>query len=53
MSRKHFVLFAQAISEITDSVERIRVAQLVAAVCKQSNSNFDYYKFMYACGVGE
>lgn len=51
MSRKHFKAFAEAISEITDRVERIRVAQLVATVCKQSNSNFDYYKFMHACGV--
>lgn len=53
MSRKHFKAFAEAISQITDSVERIRTAQLVAAVCKQANSNFDYYKFMYACGVQE
>lgn len=53
MSRKHFKLFADAISEIQDLADRKRVAQLVACVCKQSNSNFDFYKFYSACGVEE
>lgn len=53
MSRKHFKLFAEAISQITDLQERKSVAYLVASVCKQSNSNFNYQTFYAACGLGD
>lgn len=51
MSRKHFKLFADAVKEIDDMVTREAVAYLIANVCKQANSNFDYDKFYIACGI--
>lgn len=51
MSRKHFKLFADAIKEIDDMVTRESVAYLIANVCKQANSNFDYDRFYIACGI--
>lgn len=53
MSRKHFKLFAEAISEISDLTERKALASLVASICKQSNSKFDYQRFYNACGIEE
>ena len=51
MSRKHFIEFARAISQISDDEERKRVAELVANVCNQLNPNFNRTKFMEACNV--
>jgi hypothetical protein len=51
MSRKHFQLFADAVKEIDDMIQREAVAFLIANVCKQANSNFDYDKFYKACGI--
>lgn len=51
MTRKHFKLFADAVKEIDDMVTREAVAYLIANVCKQANSNFNYDKFYIACGI--
>lgn len=51
MSKKHFVAFAEAISNIQDKRDRKMVAELVARVCSYANQNFNWSKFMRACGV--
>jgi hypothetical protein len=50
MSRKHFVAIAKAIAEITDTAERCRVAESLAAVCVLANPRFDRARFLTACG---
>lgn len=49
MSRKDYILFAKAISENPDAIERKIIAELVARVCLQDNPRFDYKLFMTAC----
>ena len=51
MTKKHFILLARAISTITNLEERTRVTNLIADVCAQSNTLFNYSKFLQACGV--
>jgi hypothetical protein len=51
MTRKHFVEFARAISEIKHADDRKRVAEIVANVCASINANFNRTKFYEACGV--
>jgi hypothetical protein len=51
MSRKHFITLAEEISHIQDATAREQAAKAVASACYQHNSNFDYSKFLVACGV--
>jgi hypothetical protein len=45
MSRKQFKLIAAAIAQIKDEDDRRRVANMIAAVCKQTNGEFQFGKF--------
>ena len=61
MTRKHFQAVAEAIRlEVkfleadTDAHKAVRrVAQDLATVFKQANSNFDRQRFLEACGLGD
>jgi hypothetical protein len=52
MSKKHFELLAQYISNIIDFNCRLNAAVAVASACKQANSRFDEQRFFAACGIG-
>jgi chorismate mutase len=51
MSKKHFEVLAAAISCIDSLENRIKIAQSIAEVCRQSNPRFHYGMFMKACGI--
>lgn len=51
MTKKHFIEFAKAISEIEDRDARKRVANVIAVVAAKMNPRFDAQKFFAACGV--
>ena len=56
MSRKHFKDLAEAIRNVVDlatldSNQHRLVAQAIADVCEHHNRNFDYHRFLTACGV--
>jgi hypothetical protein len=51
MSRKHFRALAAAIAKISDPEDRRRTAHLVGEVCATCNSNFNWSRFLNACGV--
>lgn len=51
MSRKDFNALARAISQITNMVDRGRVADLIADTCAASNPRFDRRRFLAACGL--
>jgi hypothetical protein len=51
MSKKHFELLAKNISFINDEQARKKAAMAVGAACAVSNSNFDWARFMRACGI--
>ena len=48
MTRKHFKLFAEAIGRIPQAEQREAVTRTVAAVCRSSNTRFDYGRFQAA-----
>jgi hypothetical protein len=51
MSKKHFELLAQRISNITDTQSRRQAAEAVSEVCAMTNPRFDQARFLLACGV--
>ena len=51
MTRKHFRLMADVISQVKDVEDRTRQAVAMAAMCAASNPRFDSYKWYAACGV--
>ena len=51
MSRKHFQALADEIARIEDSAARIQAANAVARACRAMNPNFNYERFMRACGI--
>ena len=51
MSKKHFIALAEAIRGISSPAERERMAELIAGVCQQCNSNFNRARFLAACNT--
>jgi hypothetical protein len=51
MSRKHFIALAEAIAELDNTAERVRMAELVGAVCADQNGHFDWTRWRAACGA--
>jgi hypothetical protein len=51
MTKKHFIALAKAISKIENEVARRLAADAVAEVAAETNSRFNYLRFMSACGV--
>ena len=51
MSKKHFEVLAAAISCIDSLENRIKIAQSIAEVCRESNTRFHYGIFMKSCGI--
>lgn len=59
MSRKHFIQFANQLSEerpiTSDNTIPfklwVRCCKAVATVCNENNANFDRFRFLDACGV--
>ena len=51
MSRKHFIDFANEIAAMTNREEAKAYAEMVANVARRHNGNFDYNRFMTACGI--
>lgn len=51
MSRKHFRALADSIAQITDDLERERVAHAVGVVCQSQNPRFDWSRWNHACKV--
>lgn len=56
MSKKHFVALAEALKNVAslaglDETQHRLTAQAIADVCDKSNRNFDYFRFLAACGV--
>jgi hypothetical protein len=51
MSRKHFRLLAEAISEIKDEEIRKDTASKIGSVCSKLNPLFNWYTWKAACGV--
>ena len=45
MTRKDFIVIADAITRIEDVGDRAEVEQLLATVCANSNPSFDYVRF--------
>jgi len=45
MTRKDFIVIADAIARIEDVGDRAEVEQLLATVCANSNPSFDYVRF--------
>jgi len=58
MSKKHFVALAQALknvaalADLTETQHRL-TAQAIADVCESNNRQFDYQRFLTACGVSK
>lgn len=51
MTKKHFKLFAEAISKIEADAERMSTAELIGRVCAQINPRFDWVVWYDACNV--
>lgn len=56
MSRKHFIQFANQLSEERPTTKVpfktwVRCCKAVAVVCNEDSSNFDRSRFLDACGV--
>jgi hypothetical protein len=51
MSKKHFVALAERISKIEDVKARETAARAVADVCAMLSDNFQFCRFLRACGV--
>ena len=51
MTRKHFMLLAEIISELKNSEERKRMADVIGNVCADSNKHFDWTRWRSACGA--
>lgn len=51
MTKKHFKLLAEAISEIENNDERRRVATSIGRVCFNMNEQFDWLRWSEACDV--
>ena len=51
MSKKHFELLAAAISCIESVENRLKMAQAISDICKESNPRFNYGLFLKACGI--
>jgi hypothetical protein len=46
MTRKHFILIAEALGLITNEQERKKVAEYISSVCQEQNDLFDKQKFL-------
>lgn len=53
MTRKDFRAMAQAVKEIKNAQERLRMARTLAEMCRASNPRFDWVRFARACNVEE
>jgi hypothetical protein len=51
MSRKHFLIFARAISRINDAQQRALFARIIAECIVLCGATFNYAKFFKACNV--
>lgn len=51
MSRKHYVILADSIRQITNMEARLSAAIAVARACSADNMRFDNARFFEACGV--
>jgi len=51
MTKKHFQLIAQIVSEIEDVVERAKIAVRFSDELKALNPRFDVIRFLDSCGL--
>jgi hypothetical protein len=51
MTKKHYKLFAEALSLIPDTSERHKLAKVFCQVCKQDNPRFNTETFLLACNI--
>ena len=51
MTRQHFKLIAQVVSEIIDVQTRVKVAHIFADRLTATNPNFNRRRFLEACSV--
>lgn len=51
LTRKHFKAIAETVSKISDPKTREDAARTQAAICAESNPNFDLDRFLAACNV--
>ena len=51
MSRKHYVILAESIKQISNMEARLSAAIAVARACSADNMRFDNGRFFEACGV--
>lgn len=51
MTRQHFQFLADFVSEEQDQEQREKLARRMARRLEHTNSRFDEYRFIKACGV--
>lgn len=51
MTKKHLKAIADAITDVKNTNERIRLAVRIGKVCETLNSKFDWRKWDKACNV--
>ena len=51
MTRKHFIELANIISAINDIAVRCHLARKIGYVCANSNNNFNWNTWNYACRI--
>lgn len=53
LQHRHFAFIANVIADIPDTAQRATMAIRFASECQRTNRNFDWDRFIIACGVDQ